>query len=240
MAIKVHPSQTGEVGIRNFDIGIMDTLGASPDTDGLFADKDFKKNISNFNANDYCFKLVVPSVSNGAVPVYFAQPDTPYRAKYFPLITISRDDIVPNLQRWMNVGQLEYRAGIPQSYVVINGVSGYTQYVSKQQAMPYDFFYTISVYDRYERSVQTVLLKVLQSFPPIGKLFVKDSLGLQRTYEVYQEGGVSPLNEIVDAAQRIRGYSITIRVEGEIDLIAPVDKQAVTGFDLNMIRDDSI
>ncbi|MBK9390498.1 MAG: hypothetical protein IPN68_09990 [Bacteroidetes bacterium] len=242
MAIKVHPTKTGEVGVRDFDLGVLSTLGATPDTQGLFADSDFKKNIANFNAQDFCYKIVVPGSSgSGAVPVYFAQPDAPYRKKYFPLIVVSRDEFSPALQRWMSVGQLEYRAGEAGSYIVAgNGVSGFTQYMSKIQAMPYDFIYTISVFDRYENTIQPVLMKVLQSFPPVGKLFVKDSLGLQRTYEVYQEGGVSSQHEIVDAAQRIRGYSITIRVEGEIDLVTPVDRSAVTGFDLNLIRDDSI
>lgn len=235
MAIPLHSSQTGDVWISDFDLGVMNTFGASPDTASPIP----TNNASGLTGSggDRCFKVVIPGVSSpdGKVPVYFQDPEAAYRYKTYPCVVVEREDHSLALHRWMSVGQMEYRAGVG-GQVVIGGVSGYTQYIHKPQAMPYDFIYTITAYDRYERPAQTILKKILQSFPPVGKLFVKDSLGLQRSYEVYHEGGISPRHEIVDPATRFRGYSITIRVEGELDLMSPVEGHAVTGVDLNIYR----
>jgi hypothetical protein len=209
---------TGEVNVRDFDQGVMDGLDGVP-----FADPTHP-----------CYSVPVPypDGSTRNVSAYFDQPEAIFRLKIFPFITIHRDDPTLAMHRWMNVGQLEYRAGVSGTEAVINGVSGFLAYQAKIQAFPFDFTYTISGYDRYENTAQPILNYLLRHFPPLGKLFVTDSLGLQRSYEAYFEGSVANLQTLTDAVTRARGYAITVRVEGELDLTDPYVTSAVTGLEV--------
>jgi len=219
MSIPIWNNPTGEVFLRNFDQGVVDSLGALPDASV---------------PEDPCFALYIPGVSDptNRVTVYMNAPESIFKFKRFPLISITRQDPTLALQRWMGVGQLESRFGVSGTGIVIGGVSGFTQYMSKPQATPYDFTYDILCMDRYETTVQPILRQVLKTFPQIGKLFVKDSLGLQRTYEARSEGSLVPVKENVDPVNRIVSYTVTVRVDGEMDLTSAVTRTAVTGFDL--------
>lgn len=224
MSIPIWDKQTGEVWIRDFDTGIMMGLGASIDL---------------CDPNIPTFAVQIPGASQTKVPVFFNQPDMIYRKRTSPSIVIMRDDFTPALNRWMGVGQLEYRAGVSGTeFVAANGVSGYTQYVSKPQAMPYDFTYTITCFDVYEKNVQPIVKQVLKSFPPIGKIYVTDSLNLLRSYESRSEGPIPSPREVVDPVNRFVSYIISVRVDGEIDLTDPVTSGAATGFSLNVERWD--
>lgn len=220
MAIPIHPYITGSVWITNFDSAIVSGLGAVPDTS---------------NVNDPCYKLSV-AIGNSTikVPVYFSQPEPIFQKKVFPFITITRD-IVQARHRWMGVGQLEYRAGVSGTSIILNsGVSGFTQYQMKPQADPFDIAYTISIWDRYEKSALTILQKVLKAYPPIGRLIVYDSLNLRRSYEYYLEGEIANLQEVIDPVTRARGYAITVRVEAELDLVEPYTSDSVSGVSLEI------
>ncbi len=228
MAIPVHPTITGDVFLRNFDEGIMRLLGAM-------------RGLENPSSGDteFCYRKQVnfgTGIGTLNVPVYFSQPEPMLQSKKFPFITISRDDITLAMQRWMSVGQLEYRAGLGSLYAIPltpeSSVSGYLSRQSKPQAFPYDMTYTISVWDRYENRVQTLLQQVLKAVTPVGRVIVYDSLNLERSYEYYYEGSLVNLQEVLDADTRARGYALTIRVEGEIDQGDPGETSAVTGFDL--------
>jgi len=222
MPIRIHDKITGSVFLRNFDQGVFDTLGATPDASNLA---------------DPCYALGV-NFADGLrnVPVYFSQPEPIFKKMVFPFIAVHRDDCLLAMHRWMGVGQLEYRAGVPGTQTVINGVSGFAEYQMKPQAFPHDITYTISVWDRYEQPVQTTLLKVLKTLYPVGRLIVYDDLGLKRSYEYYWEGSIASLEEILDPVTRARGYALTIRVEGELDLADPYTTGSVSGVDLNVNR----
>lgn len=226
MAIPVWNQPTGLVDVRAFDQGVPYSMGAK----------------SMLDPEHPCYSLPVPfpdgSVQN--VSVYFAQPEQIFKKKVYPFITISRE-FEPVMSRWMNVGQLEYKVGVAGTGLMINGVSGFSTMTSKIQAFPYDFTYTISCYHRYENLVQPILAKLLKLWPPLGKLFVIDSLGLLRTYEAYMESPIVNLSEIIDSVTRLRGYALTVRVEGELDLIdTPMTLDTVTGVQLNIFRQDKI
>jgi len=220
--IKIWDKKTGSVFLRNFDEGIMSTLGATPDP---------------MSSNDPCYGVTVPFASGAAnVPVYFSQPESLFKKMVFPFITINRDDVTLAMHRWMGVGQLEYRAGVSGTQMVIGGVSGFSEYEMKPQAFPHDITYTISMWDRYESSVQAILQKVLKAVYPVGRLIVYDSLKLIRSYEYYWEGSIANLQEIIDPVTRARGYALTIRVEAELDLVDPYTSGSVSGTDLSMNR----
>jgi len=222
MAIPVWDQITGSVFIRNFDEGIFRSMGAFPD-------------LSNISDPCYALPITFPDGIK-QVPVYFAQPESIFKKMIFPFITVNRDDIALAMHRWMGVGQLEYRAGVSGTQKVINGVSGFTAYQMKPQAFPHDITYTISCWDRYESPVQTILLNVLKALYPVGRLIVYDSLKQMRSYEYYWEGSIANLQEIVDPVTRARGYALTMRVEGELDLADPITFGSVSGVFLNSVN----
>jgi hypothetical protein len=225
MAIPVWSIPTGIVSVRHFDEGIPYSMGAT-----RLPDEEFRT---------YAFPVHFPDGTLQNINVYFAQPEQIYRKKVYPFVTISRE-FEPAMSRWMGMGQLEYRSGVGDG-MILNGVSGFGSYGSKIQAFPYDFTYTISCFHRYENEVQPILSKLLKLFPPLGKLIVFDSLRLLRTYEAYTETPVVNLSELLDPVSRLRGYALTVRVEGELDLIeCPYVSDSVTGIQLNIYREDEI
>lgn len=222
MAIPIHPTKTGSVFIRNFDSGVFATLGAVPDPT---------------NPIEPCYTLEVQQgTSTIKVPVFFSQPEPIFQKKVFPFVTVFREDIALAMHRWMGVGQLEYRAGVSGTQTVLNGVTGFGAYERKVQAMPHDITYTISVWDRYEGTTHQMLRKVLQQLHPIGRLIVYDDLSQRRSYEYYWEGSIVTLQEVIDPVTRARGYALTIRVEGELDLSDPYTLDSVSGVELNISR----
>lgn len=223
--IPIWDKKTGIMTLDLFDYGVIRTLGRDLNLRSDKTDPDLP-----------CFVVDIPGSTTGTVHIIFGDPDVVFVKKKFPSIVIERQDFAQALERWMGIGQLEYKAGVSGTEAVVNGVSGFWDYESKPQAIPYNIPYKITCFDLYERNVQAILLKVLKAFPPTGKLFVRDSLNLERTYEVDVEGGVSSAHEIIDASRRVKGYSVEIVVQGELDLIGPDTTTSVSGIDLNMYR----
>ena len=56
-----------------------------------------------------------------------------------------------------------------------------------------------------------------------------DSIGDVRTYEAFQES-ISPLDEVSEVVDRVIGFAVTLRVEGELDLLDPETKNTVTAL----------
>lgn len=223
--IPIWDKKTGLVFIDSFDLGVIQTIGRGLNLRSDKTDPDLP-----------CFVVDIPGSTAGTVHIIFGDPDVVFVKKKFPSIIIERSDFSPALERYMGVGQLEYKAGVSGTEAVVNGVSGFWDYETKFQATPYNFTYKITCFDLYERNAHAILLKVLKAFPPTGKLFVRDSLNLERTYEANVEGGVTPSHEIVDASRRVKGYSIDIVVQGEIDLVDTTTTSSVSGVDLNIYR----
>lgn len=224
MAIQISNEIIGQVFIRSFDEGIMRSMGAYPNKNDHFP--------------SYILKVDYPDRSIREVSVFFEQPEAAFRLKRYPFISIHREDPSVALERWMGIGQLEYQAPLGNPIHINQGgksVSGYAHYQSQIQAFPFDFNYTISCYDRYEGSAQSILQKLLKRFPPIGKLYVEDSLGGIRTYDCLLEGGITNLEELIDPVQRLRGYAISVRVLGEMDLADEVISTSVSGYQTHLI-----
>lgn len=209
-------NKVGLVSIRDFDLGLVSTLGAVTD----LTDKTAPSYVLDMSGAD----------ATQRVKIFFAQPEQIFRMKIYPFITINRDEISPALNRYMGVEQKDYRIGVSNAQITAHGKSGYAQFENKLSAQPFDITYTLSCFDRYEGSAQAILNRLLRIFPPIGKLNVIDSLQVARTYDCYFEGGVVNLQEAVDPVTRVRGYAISLRVEAELDLADPFVTNAVTDF----------
>jgi hypothetical protein len=160
----------------------------------------------------------VPGKPADVVFVIMGNPEQALVASILPMIVVRRDSIQPDMKRWNSFGHIDYFQGVSGSIEVQGNVSGFSLVETKPQAMPYELSYTISIYARLETQALRILRRLLRRFPPYGAIPVIDSLKEQRTYTTYNDSSVSDISEIVDVSERTRGYSFSIRVEGELDL----------------------
>lgn len=210
MAIKFDV-QTGQVFVRNFDQGVVETLGGYVDT----AQGGSKRT----------YFIDIPAADPMKVPVIWNKPRQAMEAKILPSILITRLDVRPNLTRWHSIAATQYRIGVGplEATTLPNGdtVSGYAEYEQLVQAFPFDLIYSIQVQAFYEHEAIPMVKKILSVYKPYSKINLIDSLSSERTYSVFQENGFSDVSEILDVHDRMKAYSIEIRVEGELDLSDP-------------------
>lgn len=160
----------------------------------------------------------IPGRPADVVFVIFGNPEQTLVAARLPMIVVKRDSFQPDLKRYNSFGHWDYFEGVSGTLEPMGQVSGYGQVAVKRQAMPYELNYTISIYARLETQALRILRRALRRFPPYGAIPAVDSLGFRRTFTAYNDSGVSDISEIIDVSERTRGYSFSIRVEGELDL----------------------
>lgn len=209
MATKIS-APTGSVFVRAYDQGVYNMLGAVVSTDP-------QPLVGRDRIGYWITDVFTAPVK---VPVVFNNPEQIYEMKLYPSYLIRRNEINPALARWHSVKSFEYVAGV-SGFEEINGVSGYAAVEKKPQAWPYDIFYSISCYARYEHEAIPMMKRILKTFPPYSKIFITDSLGDSRSYSVFNEGGVQDIGDFVDVADRLKAYNIDIRIEGELDTVDP-------------------
>lgn len=230
---RVHHQRTGFVWIRDFDVGMVTTLGGQiiPGKKGEM------------------YRVTLPQLPEEErdVPCYLSTPEQPLVSFTIPRFVIIRDSFEPELSRWMPITE-EYRIPAPESSLVSvpdprgptsagpsqATIEGHDKYESKIQAWPYDFTYTIEIWARYQNFLQPMLFHVMRTFPPYGKMYLKDSLGESRSYNAFAEGGPSPMGEIASMTDRAQAFGYTVRVTGEIDLSDPVVMPSARYFLANL------
>jgi hypothetical protein len=107
-------------------------------------------------------------------------------------------------------------------------ILGFDRMEQKEQAVPYDITYTISILARLRggggvsqtNQASAILHHVLKVYQPYCLVKVFDSLGDGRTYEAFQES-ISHLDEVPEVTDRVVGFAVTLRVEAELDLHDP-------------------
>jgi hypothetical protein len=214
--------RNGRVFVRNFDEGLVETMGACIIENNYF--------------------LLIDGVSGApglpGVPVTFAYPEDVFENYRIPVVVVRRDDIYPSMQRW-HPGAQDYRVPAPGASPVTvtfpdgSQKQGFDKYETQYQAMPFDIMYTISIMARDRGSggqrnqANLILQRVLRTYPPYGLVTVKDELGERRTYEAFSEG-VGMLDSVPEIGSRFIGFAVTVRIEGELDLADPVESPAVT------------
>lgn len=212
---KAYSARTGLVTIRDFDQGIIETLGAVSSNGRYF--------------------LTLSGMQEGTnIPVVFRQPEQPLNSHRLPQILITRNDLDPANERWQSVRHLDYFTGISGTQEVIDGVTGYREVEYKAQSWPYDIPYVIACYARYEYDAQVMLRKMMRRFKPYCAIFVKDSLGVVRSYTGFLDGAINDISEVTDVADRVRAYAMTVRVEAEIDLFDPVLADTVSATQITI------
>lgn len=113
--------------------------------------------------------------------------------------------------------------------ISVGGCIGWTSYEQKDFEKPYDFFYTIECWARFRTVAQILLQMVMKRFPQRGRVTVVDGINNPRVYATYQQG-VQDLTDVSSLVERIPGFSLSVRVEGEMTLEKePVCIPAFTG-----------
>lgn len=205
----IDSKRTGSVFLKDFDRGIVETLGAT------------------VTGNDYFLDIV----GVGNVRVIWANPEQVFQDFVMPAIVIRRDDISPALGRLM-LGALQYSQGVSQA-ITVGGVGGFTHKETKPQAYPFDISYTVQSFARLQNQAVRMLSYVLRVYPPYCRVRVVDSVGDERTYQGYMES-IADLDEVTDAVEKMSAFSVSLRVEAELDLIDPVVETLVTQVQRNM------
>ena len=240
---KLSSTRTGTVFIKDFDRGVITTIGAQlidvadPCRSGVFPNSSKRYALSVAG-------VCGPDEYGGMVPIIFNDPDDAYQKDLIPQIHIERSALLPAPQRRQSPGY-DYRIPAPQAKMVKGwtGETGPTMVEVKGIADPYDITYELHIRTRLANEVSMILRVVAGAFPPMdGALYVMDTEGACRSYDVFQES-INDLSSIVDVQDREAGWTVSIRVEGEIDLRDPVIRKTVYkrfGVDVEVIPETGV
>jgi hypothetical protein len=213
-------ARTGTITLRDFDKGVVETLGAKVIGDRYFITE---------------LKHLDPAPEFPGVPVVFAHPEDVFQAHKVPVIEVRRDDIQPAMNRW-HPGTLHYRvpsaSAQPATVTFPDGTyrSGYTHYETLQQSCPFDLLYTINIIAKqrqYMAAANLILAYVLKIYQPYCSVYAYDSIGDLRSYEAFLES-VGPMDEAADVSERMIGFALSLRVEAELDINDPKVQTAVS------------
>lgn len=212
----------GQVFVRNFDDGMIFTMGA--------------KVVSlspTFKARFLMLPNVLPPPGLPGIPVVFAFPED-YFAKYkVPIVIVRRDSQDPAMERFQQ-GAEQFVVSAPGSALLpgFDGRTGPTRIVRRPCAIPHDFMYSITVSARHRGAegtkgqVNALMQYIYSVYPPRSAVIVKDSLGMYRSYDTITES-VSSADELLDVADRSAGYIFSIRVQGELDLESDTEQNLI-------------
>jgi hypothetical protein len=221
--------RNGDVGIRDFDKGVITTLGATLYTDG-----------------DYYLKVDGMAWAPGdpGVQVLTSFPEDTYEKTRYPLVVVRREDIGPAMTRW-HPGSMKYHApalgALPVT--VFKGLpyekSGFSKMEEQPMSVPFDITYTVAVYARHrggpaqKHQANLLLQHAMKVYQPYSVVRVTDSIGDVRSYEVFMEG-VANLDAIPGTVDRIIGQGLNLRIEAELDLNDPETRRIVTSLTLTV------
>jgi hypothetical protein len=226
-------ARTGVVTVRDFDRGIVETLGAK-----IFPTPDIPTTKEGSKRQNYFIPPErIPSISPPpglpGVPITFSNPEDVFEKWKIPVLIVSREDFSPAMERWQSQGGMQYRApSVDAVPVQIEGREGFDRFEQLPQAVPFDISYTLRVQARHhgvqgqKNQANALLLHVMKTYPPYGGMFVRDSSGDYRSYEVFSDGA-SQMDEAFDVAERMASFSVSLRVEGELDLSDPIVYRSV-------------
>lgn len=213
--------RTGTVTVRDFDQGVIETLGAV-----VVGNSYFILGLSDLD----------PPPGMPGVPVVFSHPEEVLQTHRMPVIEVRRDDINPAMQRW-HPGMGTYRTPVTGAIGIGSPYPNdprraWNRYEQAQQSTPFDILYTINIQARqrqYMAAANKILAYVLGIYQPYSAVYIKDSVGDRRSYEAFLEA-VAPLDNVPEVAERVIGFALSLRVEAELDINAPTTHTAVTGL----------
>ena len=211
----------GDVFLRDFDLGIVNLLGATVTDGRYYVDgSEFPTiQLPVANENDgITFGTELPGI-----PVTFDSPDSAITRYHIPSFRIRREDPLPALERYHSLA-LKYRVQSDDANpLTINDVDGFDEYEEQLTPYPYDIPYTVTVEsygERARQNAQYMLRYTMKRFRPHFGLSVVDSLGQEVVYNGFTEGP-NDLSLIADIRDRMITYALTVRIHGELDVDDP-------------------
>lgn len=212
--------RTGSVFVRDFDEGVVKTIGAEI----------VHVNLDGSEVPFYAVRIGGvdgPHEFGGFVPVMMSHPEDVYAETFLPYILVMRSSMSRAFQRWMYGGY---------EYMIDTGrlETGARIVEIKDWSMPYDITYDISVKARLRSEADRIMKHVGGIFlTGQSQVWVTDSLGVERGYDCIGES-IDPLDEVNDVTNRSVGYTISIRVMGELDFRDPVKRLAADKLSVNV------
>jgi hypothetical protein len=219
----------GSVFIDDFDLGIVRTMGAIVDASSPVNEPAFVLLVKGLKPEG---QRELEPLEEIVVPVTFGHPESYMSIWKLPGIFIHRDQIEPDLQRYSQ--ELEgFRLPAPNTkYSTIEtpsgDVTGPNEVYSKIRAEAYNFYYNIDLIARYRTDANMLLRNVLPSFKQHKSVIVQDSKGEFSQYTAFLEG-IDQLDEIIGVTMKHHGYSLTLKIIGELDVAGGPDG---TGYDI--------
>ncbi len=235
-------ARTGFVDLFSFDQGVVETLGAKLDENH----QNYFLTLAPITTvgfdppptSPFYRGCVAPRPGLPGIPVTFFNPQDIYEKYSLPMVLVRREGEFPALERW-HPGLLQYRVpgrgALPVEYIDTStspSIDGFDRVEQVTQAIPYDISYSIVVADRKRGFggsgyANRLLSHVRRIFQPYCLVKVIDSVGDYRTYDAFQEG-LSEIDEIPDINDRVIGFSVSLRIAGELDDNDPVVQKTVT------------
>lgn len=238
-------ARTGFVNVRSFNRGVIETLGAVSsvvdEEEHYFLTLAPVETVGFDPATKSPFNRgsVAPRPGLPGIPVTFSDPESVFKKYSLPAILVRLEGLDPAMQRW-HPGLLQYRAPGRgalvtqyQSTPTSAAITGFDRVEQVDQAPPYDLVYSINVVAPKRGGglgvgfADRMLDHVLRTYPAYCEVKVKDSIGDLRSYESFMDG-VSLLDSVDGIADRVVGFSVSLRIEGELDTIDPVVRRTVT------------
>jgi len=206
--------RTGRVFLRNFDEGVVTTLGGEL----VLIELDGEQ------VQDYAVRIngvQGPEAWGGMVPVIFQNPEDVYQDGVMPHIAVSRTAITPAMNRWNPMGRAYMvPAGDGETHRGSDGQQYPKRVEIATYPYPYDISYDLHLRGRRRSEADLMLLHVGRYFFPYGQVFLKDSEGDERGYYAFQES-IDNLDEVAAIADRTLGHTLSLRVEAELDFNDP-------------------
>lgn len=207
--------RTGTVFIEDFDTGLVTTFGAVLKTITLDSEE----------VQDYAVQIpgvTGPDEYDGLVPVIFQEPEDVYQTGYLPHISISRSAITPAMTRWHPGGRAyQVPAKVAQMVEAQNGQIGPTLNELKGYALPFDITYDLHMRARLRQQANNMLRFLGKYYWAYSNLYFIDNEGDERGYVAYQES-IDNLDELVEFSDRTLGFTMSLRIEGELDFSDPI------------------
>jgi hypothetical protein len=222
----------GTVTLRDFDQGVIETLGARVVEDN--------KNMTGyylFDVNGLDNRTGGVDAPDGfaGIPVVFSYPEDTFQKYKLPMLMVRRDSMDPAMNRWHPFSQ-QYSSfstrgrpaavNLSQPGVTPKWIYGYDKSENMQQAVPFDLSYTIRLISKFRGDTckanytNALLMHVLRIYQPYCRVLVRDCIGDIRSYEAFQDN-ISSSEDTSEVSDRIMGFDITLRIEAELDLNVP-------------------
>jgi hypothetical protein len=223
----VADGRTGTVFIEDFDTGLVTTFGSVLKTITL----------DNEEVQDYAVQIpgvTGPDEYDGLIPVIFQEPEDVYQTGYIPHIAISRSAITPAMQRWHPVGKAyQVPSKVAQSVTAQDGSQGPSLNELKGYALPFDITYDIHMRARLRLQANRMLKYLGRFIWAYGSIFFTDNEGDERGYVAYLES-IDNLDELVEFSDRTLGFTMSVRVEAELDFSDPLVVPTARAFGINV------